>query len=92
MRTKQKTPFAAIFPWKCFFRGDLRLAEAKAGLMRNMAVDGFLYPWQVETEISLAPDSVNGVFPYHPEPAWRPSLTLPWRQQISVRGVSLRLS
>ena len=63
MRTKQKTPFAAIFPWKCFFRGDLRLAEAKAGLMRNMAVDAFLYPWQVETEISLAPNSDNSVIP-----------------------------
>ena len=92
MRTKQKTPFAAIFPWKCFFRGDLRLAEAKAGLMRNMVVDAFLYPLQRETEISLALDSVNGYFPYPLPPAWRPSLTLPWRQQISERGVSLRLS
>merc|ERR550517_1633182 len=41
MRTKQKTPFAAIFPWKCFFRGDLRPAAAEAGLMRNMVVDAF---------------------------------------------------
>ena len=66
MRTKQKTPFATIFPWKCFFRGDLRLAEAEAGLMRNMAVDGFLYPCPLETEIFLAPNRVNGVFPsYH---------------------------
>ena len=53
MRTKQKTPFAAILPLKCFLRGDIRLAEAKAGLMRNMVVDGFLYPWQRETEIFL---------------------------------------
>ena len=43
MRTKQKTPFAAILSLKSFLRGDLRLAEAKAVLMRNMAVDAFLY-------------------------------------------------
>ena len=127
MRTKQKTPFAAIIPLKWFLRGDLRLVEAKAGLVRTMAVAAFLNPWQLETEISLAPDSVNwviplaretiwklplwpppvepgrrgwctraggdsiapdsvnGVFPsYHLPPAWRPSLTLPWRQQSRV--------
>ena len=43
MRTKQKTPFAAILSLKCFFTGDLGLAEAKAELMRNMALDAFLY-------------------------------------------------
>ena len=43
MRTKQKTPFAAILSLKFFFRGDLGLAEARAGLMRNMALDAFLY-------------------------------------------------
>ena len=91
MRTKQKTPFAAIIPLKCFLRGDLRLVEAKAGLMRNMAVDAFLYSWPLETEISLAPDSVNGVFPsYYISLARRPSLTLPWPQQISVKSSIVR--
>ena len=66
MKTKQKTPFAAVLSLKCFFGGDLRLAEAKAGLMRNMVVDAFLYPLQRETGISLAPNSVNGVFPLPP--------------------------
>ena len=87
MRTKQKTPFAAIFPWKCFFRGDLRLAEAKAGLMRNMVVDAFLYPLQRETEIFLAcaRQCQQGNSPA-PETIWNLPL---WPQPVEPGGLAV---
>lgn len=90
---------AFLNPWQC--ETEISLAPDSVNWVIPLAPETIwklpLWPQPVEPDRrgrctqtggdSIAPDSVNGVFPsYHHARAWGPSLTLPWRQQSSVKN------